>query len=62
MLPSDLLDTVTPEEVADLLTYVRSGGHTQHDVYRESWRIPPRAILAPSAIQLPPRLGEFFVN
>ncbi|MGN6546311.1 MAG: c-type cytochrome, partial [Aureliella sp.] len=33
MMPSGLLDTLTAEEVHDLLGYLRSGGNAQHAVY-----------------------------
>jgi putative heme-binding domain-containing protein len=33
MMPAGLLDTFTPEEVHDLLAYLRSGGNAQHAVY-----------------------------
>lgn len=33
MMPSGLLDTLTPEEVNDLLAYLRSGGNPQHPIY-----------------------------
>ncbi len=34
MMPSGLLDTFTPEEIADLLAYLRSGGNAKHEVYQ----------------------------
>lgn len=34
MMPRGLLDTFTPEEVAHLLAYLRSGGDAAHGVYR----------------------------
>jgi putative heme-binding domain-containing protein len=34
MMPSGLLDTFTPAEIADLLAYLRSGGNAQHEVYQ----------------------------
>ena len=34
MMPSGLLDTFTPEEIADLLAYLRSGGNATHEVYQ----------------------------
>ena len=33
MMPGGLLDTLTPEDVNDLLAYLRSGGNAQHAVY-----------------------------
>lgn len=35
MMPAGLLDTLTAEEVAHLLAYLRSGGNALHEVYRE---------------------------
>jgi putative heme-binding domain-containing protein len=35
MMPSGLLDTFTPAEIADLLAYLRSGGNAQHEVYQQ---------------------------
>jgi putative heme-binding domain-containing protein len=34
MMPSGLLDTFTPEEVADLLAYLRSGGNAANAIYQ----------------------------
>ncbi|MCC6510830.1 MAG: L-sorbosone dehydrogenase, partial [Pirellulaceae bacterium] len=34
MMPGGLLDTLTPNEVYDLLAYLRSGGNATHDVYQ----------------------------
>ncbi len=34
MMPSGLLDTFTPEEINDLLAYLKSGGNPSHDVYQ----------------------------
>lgn len=33
MMPSGLLDTFTPEQIADVLAYLRSGGNANHEVY-----------------------------
>lgn len=35
MMPSGLLDTFTPEEIADLLAYLRSGGDADHTAYHQ---------------------------
>ncbi len=35
MMPSGLLDTFSPEEIADLVAYLRSGGNAQHAVYQQ---------------------------
>lgn len=35
MMPSGLLDTFTPEEIADLLAYLRSGGNADHEAYHQ---------------------------
>ncbi|MEZ6138788.1 MAG: c-type cytochrome [Pirellulaceae bacterium] len=35
MMPRGLLDTFKPEEIADLLAYLRSGGDPNHQVYQE---------------------------
>ncbi len=34
MMPAGLLDTFTPEEVAQILAYIRSGGNADHEVYQ----------------------------
>lgn len=34
MMPSGLLDTFTPSEIADLLAYLKSGGNAAHAVYQ----------------------------
>ncbi len=34
MMPSGLLDTFTPSEIADLLAYLKSGGNAQHEIYQ----------------------------
>ncbi len=36
MMPRGLLDTFKPEEIADLLAYLRSGGNANHEVYQQS--------------------------
>ena len=33
MMPAGLLDTFKPDEIADLLAYLRSGGNAAHEVY-----------------------------
>jgi putative heme-binding domain-containing protein len=33
MMPRGLLDTFSPDEIADLLAYLRSGGNPSHEVY-----------------------------
>jgi len=33
MMPSGLLDTLTPEEVFDLLVYLQTGGNPKSDRY-----------------------------
>jgi putative heme-binding domain-containing protein len=38
MMPSGLLDTFSPEEIADLLAYLRSGGDPDHPAFREDRR------------------------
>lgn len=35
MMPAGLLDTFTPEEVAQMLAYIRSGGKADHEVYQQ---------------------------
>jgi len=35
MMPAGLLDTFKPDEVADLLAYLRSGGNAAHEVYKQ---------------------------
>lgn len=35
MMPAGLLDTLKPDEIADLLAYLRSGGNPQHAVYQQ---------------------------
>ncbi len=35
MMPAGLLDTFTPDEIADLLAYLHSGGNASHEVYRQ---------------------------
>lgn len=35
MMPRGLLDSFTPEEIADLLAYLRSGGNASHEVYQQ---------------------------
>jgi putative heme-binding domain-containing protein len=35
MMPSGLLDTFKPDEIADLLAYLRSGGNATHPVYQQ---------------------------
>ncbi|GAB5402461.1 MAG: c-type cytochrome [Aureliella sp.] len=35
MMPGGLLDTFTPEEVAQILAYIRSGGNANHEVYKK---------------------------
>jgi len=34
MMPAGLLDTFKPDEIADLLAYLRSGGNAAHEVYK----------------------------
>lgn len=34
MMPAGLLDTFTPEDVAQILAYLRSGGNANHEVYK----------------------------
>jgi putative heme-binding domain-containing protein len=34
MMPAGLLDTFEPEEIAQILAYLRSGGNPDHEVYR----------------------------
>ncbi len=36
MMPTGLLDTFTPEEIIDLLAYLRAGGRPNHPIYRTS--------------------------
>jgi putative heme-binding domain-containing protein len=35
MMPAGLLDTFKPDEIADLLAYLRSGGNAVHEVYTQ---------------------------
>ncbi len=35
MMPAGLLDTFKPDEIADLLAYLRSGGNAAHEVYKQ---------------------------
>lgn len=35
MMPAGLLDTFKPDEIADLLAYLRSGGNASHEVYKQ---------------------------
>jgi hypothetical protein len=35
MMPGGLLNTLTAEEIADLLAYIRSGGNPQSAIYAE---------------------------
>ncbi len=34
MMPGGLLDTFKPEEVFDMLAYIKSGGNASHEVYK----------------------------
>ncbi|MEO1615553.1 MAG: c-type cytochrome [Planctomycetota bacterium] len=36
MMPGNLLDTFTKEEIADLIAYLRAGGKAAHPIYRKS--------------------------
>ncbi len=36
MMPSGLLNTFTPEEIADLVAYLRAGGRSSHPIYKRS--------------------------
>ncbi|MCM2371032.1 c-type cytochrome [Aporhodopirellula aestuarii] len=36
MMPTGLLDTLTSEEIVDLIAYLRSGGNPDHRIYTES--------------------------
>ncbi len=35
MMPAGLLDTFKPDEIADLLAYLRSGGSPAHPIYQQ---------------------------
>ncbi len=35
MMPSGLLDTFTPEEIADLIAYLRAGGRSDHPIFQK---------------------------
>ena len=36
MMPAELLDTLNPEEIMDLLGYLRAGGNPEHALYRSA--------------------------
>ena len=36
MMPSNLLDTFTAEEITDLVAYLRAGGRKEHPIYKDS--------------------------
>ena len=36
MMPANLLDTFTKQEVADLITYLRAGGRNSHPIYKKT--------------------------
>ena len=36
MMPSGLLNTFNPEEIADLIAYLRAGGRASHPIYTKA--------------------------
>jgi putative heme-binding domain-containing protein len=36
MMPTGLLDTLTQEEIVDLLAYLKSGGNPKHELYSKT--------------------------
>ena len=36
MMPEGLLNTLTREEILDLVTFIRSGGNRQHEAFQKA--------------------------